>query len=247
MSTLTPRQAVEALQSRPTLPDGNDERFTGYGVLGVPFESGHYLALRDMVANSIGPAYRAIWHRDPSGRWTIHTTGEPHLSCPRYFGAATASVRVPRIDVAWRDDSTLQVSLGDELDWQIDLRSSLATRMMTAMAGVMPAPAWTNHGVLTAMGPIATGLLQAGRMTLLGATPNGHDFKAAPVKVWRVGGRATLRGADLGGPAPLADQTGLGDFWLPQRGLFFVGNARFSAMGEPASTTGNPAEATMGR
>ena len=74
MSTLTPRQAVAALQSRPVLPEGSDERFSGYGVLGVPFESGHYLALRDMVANSIGPAYRAIWHRDPAGHWTIHTT-----------------------------------------------------------------------------------------------------------------------------------------------------------------------------
>lgn len=247
MSTLTPRQAVEALRSRPVLPEGDDERFTGYGVLGVPFASGHYLALRDMVANSVGPAYRAIWHRDPAGRWTIHTTGEPHLSCPRYFGAATASVRVPSIDVAWRDDHTLVVSLGDALQWRIELGSSVATRMMTAMAGVLPAAAWTSRGVLTAMGPMATGVLRAGRMRLLGRTPNGQGFKAAPVKVWRMGGRATLGGADLGAPAPLSDQTGLGDFWLPQRGLFFVGNARFTTTSVPASSAGSPAGATMGR
>ena len=63
------------MQDQPRLPEGDDERFTGYGVMGMPFASGHYLALRDMVASSVGPAYRAIWHRDPEGRWTIHTTG----------------------------------------------------------------------------------------------------------------------------------------------------------------------------
>ena len=93
MTTTTPRQAVEAVQAHPLLPTGDDERFTGYGVMGVPFASGHYLALRDFVATSVGPAYRAIWHRDPQGRWTIHTTGAPELSCPRYFGSVTATAQ----------------------------------------------------------------------------------------------------------------------------------------------------------
>ena len=47
------------MQAHPLLAEGDDERFTGYGVMGVPFASGHYLALRDMVATSVGPAYRA--------------------------------------------------------------------------------------------------------------------------------------------------------------------------------------------
>ena len=111
--TTTPWQAVAALLAQPRLPEGGDERFTGYGVMGMPFASGHYLALRDMVATSVGPAYRAIWHRDPAGRWTIHTTSAPELSCPRYFGSVAASVRVPGIEVSWRDDHTLDVALGD--------------------------------------------------------------------------------------------------------------------------------------
>ena len=61
----TTRRPWRQLQAHPRLPDGDDERFTGYGVMGMPFASGHYLALRDMVASSVGPAYRAIWHRDP--------------------------------------------------------------------------------------------------------------------------------------------------------------------------------------
>jgi hypothetical protein len=54
------------------------------------------------------------------------------------------------------------------------------------------------------------------------------------MRVWRVrGGGAEMDGADLGVPAPLTEQTRLGDFWLPQRGLFFVGQARFTTP-EPA-------------
>jgi hypothetical protein len=39
------------------------ERFAGYGVMGLPFRSGHYLALRHFPASSIGPGFRAVWHR----------------------------------------------------------------------------------------------------------------------------------------------------------------------------------------
>jgi Arc/MetJ family transcription regulator len=38
----------------PRLVDGDDERFTGYDAMGVPDADGHYLALRDMLATSIG-------------------------------------------------------------------------------------------------------------------------------------------------------------------------------------------------
>jgi len=41
MTMTTPRQAVEALRAQPQLSDGDDERFTGYGVMGLPFVSGH--------------------------------------------------------------------------------------------------------------------------------------------------------------------------------------------------------------
>ena len=73
------------------------------------------------------------------------------------------------------------------------------------------------------------GFLRSGRIRLHGRTPNGQGFKAAPLRVWRVvGGHAELDGADLGALAPLPEQTRLGDFWLPQRGLFFAGQARFT-------------------
>ena len=171
----------------------------------------------------------------------------PELSCPRYFGSVTSSVRVPSIDVTWHDDYTLQVDLGDILSWRIELGSTPSTRFMTTMGGLLPEAGWNSNVMLAAMGPVASGVLQSGRVRLRGATPNGPRFKSAPSKVWRVtGGSATCGGKDLGASVPLGDQTKLGDFWLPQRGIFFVGRARFTPPGVATTRTGSPASVTMG-
>ena len=187
------------MQATPRLADGDDERFTGYGVMGLPFASGHYLGLRDFAATSIGPAYRAIWRRDPEDRWTIHTTGSAELTCPRYFGSVAEAVHAPTIDVSWRDDHTLDVALGEELSWRIELGATPATRVMTGMGGALPEAGWNSTTVLATMGPMARSVLRTGRIRLCGVTPNGPHFRAAPLKVWRVvGSTATYRGEDLG-------------------------------------------------
>jgi hypothetical protein len=216
--------------------------------MGMPFASGHYLALRDMVASSIGPAYRAIWHRDPEGRWTIHTTGAGDLTCPRWFGSVVATAKAPTIHVSWRDDHTLEVTLGDELRWRIELGATAATRLMTGMGGALPEAGWNSNAVLAAMGPMARTMLRGGKVRLRGVTPNGPLFKAAPLKIWRVvGAAASYDGEDLGGPAPLDAQVHLGDFWLPQRGVFFVGHARFTRPAEHNERDASTAGTRMGR
>src|SRR5829696_7124314 len=43
---LQPKDLVDSLEQGTELPSGNEERFTGYGVLGVPFTSGDLLAMR---------------------------------------------------------------------------------------------------------------------------------------------------------------------------------------------------------
>jgi hypothetical protein len=121
------------------------------------------------------------------------------------------------------------VTLGDECGWRIELGATPATRMMTGMGSVLPEAGWNSNAVLAAMGPMARTLLHTGKIRLRGATPNGPLFKAAPLQIWRVvGSTASYRGEDLGAPAPLDAQAHLGDFWLPQRGGFFVGRARFT-------------------
>jgi hypothetical protein len=150
---------------------------------------------------------------------------------------------VPRIDASWRDDHTLEVALGDDLSWRIELGPTPATRMMTTMGGALPEAGWNSDPVLAAMGPMARTMLRSGKVRLRGATPNGPRFKAAPLKIWRtVGASASYRGEDLGQPAPLDEQTRMEDFWLPQRGVFFIGQARFSPadqrIEQATSTTG---------
>lgn len=228
MST-TPRAATATQEIDPRLAEGTDERFTGYGVMGLPYASGHYLALRVFVATSIGPAYRAVWHREPDGRWEIFTTVAPEASCPRYFGSEAPGEQVPSIDIAWPDEWTCEVTMGDRLSWRLELASTPATRMMTAAGGALPDDAWNSEAVLASMGPMAAAFLGIGRTRLRGATPNGPLYKAAPQQVWRVaGGRAVLDGQDLGRIGPLPEQSHLADFWLPQRGIFFVGRASFT-------------------
>ena len=51
-------------------PWPNHEYVKGWGVFGLPFDSGHVLALRIFPENDFGP-YRTVWHRDPAGRWSI--------------------------------------------------------------------------------------------------------------------------------------------------------------------------------
>ncbi len=62
-----PREAIQRMEAEPKLPGGSDVRFAGYAVLGLPFRSGHLLALRRFPASSVGPAYTSVWHRDPYG------------------------------------------------------------------------------------------------------------------------------------------------------------------------------------
>ena len=238
---LTPREAATSMEHDPVLPDGSDERAAGYGVIGLPFASGHYLALRDFVASSFGPAYRSVWHRDPAGDWTVYSTTPPEQSCARFIGAALANPPVTTpIDVTWLGDAHVRIYIDDVLDWTMQLASTPATRLMTAMSRRMPASAWTSRVVLAAMGRMAGPMLSAGRMRLSGDMPNGQDFLAAPKQIWSIeASSATVKGRDIGAIGPLAKQDRIGGFWLPQRGIFFAdGVGRFDSF-DPARHIGS--------
>lgn len=59
---------------RGNAPWPHHEYVRGWGVFGLPFGSGHVLALRVFPENDFSP-YRAVWHRDPGGRWPIYVDG----------------------------------------------------------------------------------------------------------------------------------------------------------------------------
>jgi hypothetical protein len=50
---MEPRDIIREIESNPVLPTGGGDRFAGYGVIGLPFRSGHVLALRGFPASSV--------------------------------------------------------------------------------------------------------------------------------------------------------------------------------------------------
>jgi hypothetical protein len=230
-----PRTIVRGIEHATRLPPGSAERFRGYAVLGVSFTSGHVLAMRRFPASSVGPGYTSVWHRSPHGEWTMWVDAEPLHACPRYFGSSVERVVRAPIDVSWPDARRmiLKIEEGRELDWEIVLAPTLATRFLSAVGQATPDVLWRRRAVLSLMAAVAGPMLRAGRLSLHGHAPNGQWFKANPKSIWTVmGGRALLHGADLGGPEPLPETASLGDFVIPQRGIFAVGQALFEPFAE---------------
>ena len=91
------RSTIEALERDAPLLDGAGDRFSGYAIIGLPFQSGHVLALRRFSASSIGPGYTSVWHRDPAGFWTFYSTVTPDLSVANCQSRAKISDRT-RVD-----------------------------------------------------------------------------------------------------------------------------------------------------
>jgi hypothetical protein len=226
-----PAEIVDDLERRSELPPGSEERFFGYGVMGLPFRSGHVLGLRRFPASSIGPAYRSVWHRDPHDRWTFYQDQPADLACTRYFGSAVDDVREGPIRIDWTGPRGFQVRAGDgELEWAVEVGTTPVTRLINGVSSVLPPRAWRSRPVLDVMSRVAGVALRAGRVRLTGRAPNGQRFLANPLTMWvATGSKATLNGIDLGEMGPVPEQAQLRDFTLPQRGIFAVGRTMFTA------------------
>lgn len=159
----------------------------------------------------------------------MYTTTDPEHSCERYIGAACARASTrTAIRVDWLDDWTPRVTIPGVLAWTIALKVTPMTRMMSAVGRRMGHGLWVSRPVLAGMGRMSGPALGVGKVRLSGKMPNGQGFTAAPVQIWAVeDSLATLHGRDLGSPQPLARQTRLGGFWLPQRGIFMCGFGHF--------------------
>lgn len=229
VQNLTPREFAEQVELDTQIPDGDDERFAGYGVMGLPFGSGHVLGLRRFPASSISPGYTSVWHRNPEGRWTFYSTVAPLQGCDRYFGGGIDDVEHCDILIDWTGPRSFSATIGGgTLKWDVVLASTPATRAMNAVGSLIPAPLWRRRPVLSVMGAVAGQVLRVGRVGLQGKTPNGQWFMSNPRLIWSIKeSAAVVRGEDLGSVGPVPKQARLGDFWIPQRGLFAFGAAFF--------------------
>jgi hypothetical protein len=244
---MTPSTAINAIERDGVVPSGPGDVFSGWGIIGLPFQSGHVLALRRHSLSSLGPAYTSIWHRDPLDRWTFYSTVTPDRSCARYFGARIYRNVLTPIDLEWITPWTLQARAGLDLAWQVTLRSSPMTRLLTALIRPMPERAWRLPAVRRCFGLAAEAAFATGRLNLAGRTPNGHRFLIHARQLWLVDtSTARAGGHDLGPTGPLPAQAALEDLKLPQRGLAAVTSLRLERPPRariPVATHGSPCNA----
>jgi hypothetical protein len=221
-----PAEFAHSVEEHPYLPAAECERVSGYGVMGLPFRSGHILGLRRWTASSVGEPFTSIWHRDPAGRWTFYESAPSKVACTRYFGAEVERVRVGPIGLVWEDERRLRVRTADcgDVDWSLDIGSTWVTRAMSLAGPRLPLAMWRSQSFLRLMGHLAGWSLRVGAVKLTGLTSNEQRFDANPLRVWYVtSSRAVVEGEDLGPIGPLAEQAHLQDFYILQRGIFAVG------------------------
>lgn len=225
-----PRTLIEHLEGNSQLPPGNEERFSGYGVMGLTFKSGHVLGLRRFAASSVGPGYISVWHRDSDGEWRMYQNVDGGQACSRYFGSMVAETQFRNIELTWQGPAefTVRVLDGPRLEWTVSLASVPVTQTLNAIASLIPGFLWKQPAFLKVMATVAGISLRAGRVRMYGRSPNGQLFVANPRMLWIItGSQASIDGQDLGGIGPLVVQARLGEFLIPQRGLFVIGQAFF--------------------
>jgi len=211
-------------------------------VFALPFDSGHVLVLRVFPESSFGP-YRAVWHRDPAGRWSIYVDG-PRLdtACPRYFGAAASATGHARIGLDWTGPATLRVTMdAPALDWTLTARTTRVLALLNAMSAVMPPATWRLRPLVRARAWLDAAL-GMGQLRLTGTMPSGHAGTLMPGRMYFIDdARATLDGADLGRPARWPAGPEIGAVPLPARGVLAIGQAVFALPGAAGDGPVRPA------
>ena len=118
---MNPKNIIQDIEQHVSLPLGTEDRFAGYSVVGLPFRSGHVLALRRFPASSVGPAYTSVWHRNPAGRWTFYSTVPAHQGCSRYYSKAVDDEVVAPIQIDWPGPARFRVEVKGAITWEVML------------------------------------------------------------------------------------------------------------------------------
>jgi hypothetical protein len=211
----------------------NHEYVKGWGVFGLPFDSGHVLALRVFPEGDFGP-YRTVWHRDPGGAWSIYVDG-PRLdtACPRYYGAACQHSGFARIDLSWTGPASLRVAMDSPtLAWSLTASSTPILAVLNAVSSALPLATWRPSSMIRLRERLAQ-RLGMGALQMSGVMPSGHTGTLMPKRMYFIeDSRALLDGVDLGRPIHAKQNPRIGDVRLPARGVLAIGGAMWQILDE---------------
>lgn len=202
------------------------EYVKGWVVFGLPFDSGHVLALRVMPEGSIAP-YRSLWHRDPRGRWSLYVHGTKDCACTRYYGTVCDLQAYRQIAVDWTGPATARVTLNQPpVEWTFTATSDRWLDLINPINAALPFWSWRSSPLRWAREKVARAL-GMGDLHLSGITPSGHVETLMPERFYFIDdSHAVFDGVDLGRPVHLRDNPKLGTMALPARGVL----ARAQAM-----------------
>lgn len=227
-------------ERRGSAPWPDHEYVKGWGVMGLPFDGGHYLALRVFPENDFAP-YKTVWHRDPEGRWSIFVDGPRFdTACPRYYGPACVHVGHAEIDLTWTGPMALRVTVdAARLEWTLHATETRLLRVLNAMSARLPLWTWRPRPLLRARELLARRVLGMGDLRMSGAMPSGHHGTLMPQRMYLIeDATAVLDGVDLGHATHVAPTPDIGGFPLPARGVLAIGQAAWPILdhGEYART-----------
>src|SRR6185437_4948306 len=155
-----PRDAVMEAERRARLLPGEDERFSGWGLMGLPFRGGDVLATRSFLASSVGQGYRSVWHRDPGGEWSFYADTRPTQACTRYFGAGVARAVECEIELTWPAEDTLRIEVPTaSLVAEVSFVPTVASRALSGIGGVLPEAVWRSPAMLSPIAAMAGPML----------------------------------------------------------------------------------------
>ena len=211
-------------------PWPDHEYVKGGGLLSQAFESGDVLALRVFPEGTFG-GFRAVWHRDPAGRWSIHVDSpNTETACPRYFGAAAHHTGPSGIRVDWTGPASVRVTMDrPSLDWTFTASTTPVLDVFNAVNAALPPASWRVNSLVRARELLAWAL-GLGRFRMTMTAPSGHRGTLMPVTMYFVdSARAVLEGRDLGRPVRTSDLPRIGAVGLPARAVLATGQVVWRA------------------
>ena len=226
-------EQLQDLPGRRGAPPWPDKEYVkGWGVFGLPFDSGHVLALRVFPENDFAP-YKTVWHQDPAGRWSIYVDG-PRLdtACPRYYGAACTNIAHADIEVEWTGPTSMRIIMdAPHLDWTLTATEPFRLRALNRAGSRFPLWTWRSAPLVRARELLAQRALGMGEIRMSGTMPSGHVGVLMPERMYFiVESTALLDGIDLGQPARRSPNPRIGDVALPARGVLAVGGAAWDIL-----------------